>query len=170
MTRRRGRSSPRRELPARRPEPGGPTGEDAQAWNDGGAICTEVRQSCTEQALKGPHAPPGVAFDMRTTDTEQREAERWDRTGKGLVHAAVDGRRHYSDTHTADKHRSRRQECQRGQDLPIAFHRPPERLEPPYHPTQREDDVGRGEREKQDKHVKHAVDNHGDGTSTETET
>lgn len=66
----------------------------------------------------------------------------------------------YIYTPTADKHK---QEGERGQDLPTAFRHPPERRERPDRPTQREEDEGRGEREKQDKHVKHAVDDHGDG-------
>lgn len=87
-------------------------------------------------------------------------------TEKGLA-------RGYIHTLTADKHRSGQQEGQSGQDLPIAFRHPPERQEPPYHPTQREEEVERGESErerKQDIHVKHAEHKHGDGTSTETET
>lgn len=85
---------------------------------------------------------------MRRADTEQREAGRSRGTEKDLVRAAAEGARCYIYTPTADKHRSRQQEGQSGQDLPITSRHPPERQEPPYHPTQREEEVEGGERER----------------------
>lgn len=107
----------------------------------------EVKESCTEQTLKDPQEPAGMAC-MRRADTEQREAGRLRGTEKDLVRAAAEGARCYIYTPTADKHRSRQQEGQSGQDLPITSRHPPERQEPPYHPTQREEEVEGGEGER----------------------
>lgn len=112
MTCRHGRSGPRRERPARRLDLEVPTGEDAGAPGRQQARLDEARQSCREQTLKGPHAPPGVAFDMRSTDTEQREAGRSDGAGSRPRSRRGGVRRCYAYTQTADKHRSRQQECQ----------------------------------------------------------
>lgn len=121
--------------------PEGPAeGLEAPAGRSPGLTRTELEGSCTQQRLTHPHAPSGMAR-MRSRGRPEGRGE------DGKAWLARRSERCYGYTQTADRHGSRQQEGQSGQDLPITSRPPPERRERPSHPTQREEEVEERERE-----------------------